>query len=49
MNILQQITSIDDKKQFIGNQIYPNIEAAVPGAGGKITGMLLDESVVNLD
>jgi hypothetical protein len=41
---------LDEKKQCIGNMIYPCIHAAYGDAYvGKITGMLLDEKVVNLD
>lgn len=42
--------SLAEKKQFIGNLIYPCIQAAYGDQFvGKITGMLLDEKVVNLD
>lgn len=44
------IPSLNEKKQFIGNLIYPCIQAAYGEQFvGKITGMLLDEKVVNLD
>lgn len=43
-------TDIDQKKQFIGNHIYPSIQANVgENFAGKITGMLLDEKAVNID
>lgn len=47
---LQQFTNLDEKKQCIGNMIYPCIlNAYGEQYVGKITGMLLDEKVVNLD
>jgi hypothetical protein len=51
-NVAQIATfaTIDEKKQFIGNLIYPCIQAAFGDLYvGKITGMLLDEKVVNLE
>lgn len=48
--MLSQVVDLQERKQFIGNQIYPVIEAAVGGAyAGKITGMLLDEKAVEID
>jgi hypothetical protein len=35
------------KKQFVGNAIYGIIEGSFGPYAGKITGMLLDENVVN--
>lgn len=47
---LQAITNMEEKKQCIGNMIYPCIHQAYGDLYvGKITGMLLDEKVVNLD
>ena len=44
------IEELQEKKQFIGNTIYPVIEAAMGGSyAGKITGMLLDEKAVEID
>lgn len=44
------LQDISEKKQFIGNLIYPCIQAAYGDLYvGKITGMLLDEKVVALD
>jgi tetrahydromethanopterin S-methyltransferase subunit F len=44
------IEDINEKKQFIGNSIYPLIEGSLgPQFAGKITGMLLDVSVVDID
>jgi len=41
---------LEEKKQAIGNMIYPCIHEAYGDLYvGKITGMLLDEKVVNLD
>jgi len=45
---LTAITSLEEKKQFIGNAIYPCILTAMGAHAGKITGMLLDEKVVDL-
>ena len=39
---------IEEKKQYIGNAIYPCIQSDVGEHAGKITGMLLDEKVVDL-
>ena len=39
---------IEEKKQYIGNAIYPCIQSVVGEHAGKITGMLLDEKVVDL-
>jgi len=47
---LLAITDIQEKKQCVGNMIYPCIQQAYGNDFvGKITGMLLDEKVVNLD
>lgn len=47
---LAALTEINEKKQAIGNMIYPCIQQAYGELFvGKITGMLLDEKVVNLD
>jgi len=44
------IKDINEKKQFIGNSIYPQIELALGTQfAGKITGMLLDETAVDID
>jgi hypothetical protein len=44
------IEDINERKQFIGNSIYPLIEGSLgPQYAGKITGMLLDVSVVDID
>ena len=48
--ILQNISDINEKKNFIGNAIYPQIQTVLGEQhAGKITGMLLDESVVEVD
>jgi len=45
---LATIADPNEKKQFVGNAIYPSIENAFgPLFAGKITGMLLDENVVD--
>jgi hypothetical protein len=44
------LTAIQDpaeRRQFVGNAIYSSIEAAYGPNAGKITGMLLDENVVD--
>lgn len=47
---LAHCQTIDEKKQMIGNLIYPCIQTAFGDQFvGKITGMLLDEKVVNLE
>ena len=50
---LQQLEAIQDpseKKQFVGNAVYPQIEATFgSNFAGKITGMLLDENVVDFN
>jgi len=47
---MQTLQTIEEKKQFVGNMIYPCIQQAYGDIYvGKITGMLLDEKVVNLD
>ena len=47
---LAKIEDIQEKKQFIGNMIYPCILSVYGNEMvGKITGMLLDEKVVNLE
>ena len=49
-NIIQSIQDINEKKNFIGNAIYPQISSVLGEQhAGKITGMLLDESVVEID
>lgn len=47
---LETIQDPAEKKQFVGNAIYPQIEATFGQAvAGKITGMLLDENVVDFN
>jgi Poly-adenylate binding protein, unique domain len=47
-NQLDAMQNPDEKKQFVGNAVYPEIESAFGQAvAGKITGMLLDENAVN--
>lgn len=41
------ITDVSQKKQLVGDAIYPCIEQVMGDHAGKITGMLLDEKVVN--
>lgn len=43
------IKDINQRKQVIGNAIYPCIQAVHGAVAGKITGMLLDENVVEID
>ena len=44
------IEDLQERKQFIGNTIYPVIEQTMgPSYAGKITGMLLDEKAVEID
>lgn len=48
ISILENTTDLGEKKQFVGNNIYSVIEEAFGQQfAGKITGMLLDENVVN--
>ena len=50
MQHLSTITVAEEKRQFIGNAIYPQIALSTnENIAGKITGMLLDESVVEID
>jgi RNA recognition motif-containing protein len=45
---LKSLTDPEERKQFVGNHIYPIIDNAFSGAlAGRITGMLLDESVID--
>jgi polyadenylate-binding protein len=44
---MEDFESNDNKREFVGNAIYQSIEAVMPQHAGKITGMLLDENVVN--
>ena len=45
---LAKIQDAGEKRQFVGNNIYPVIEGAFGNQfAGRITGMLLDENVVN--
>lgn len=45
---LQSMINTDERRQFVGNHIYPAIEEAFGQAfAGKITGMLIDETVVD--
>jgi hypothetical protein len=47
MAALQAQTSPDERRNFVGNAIFSGIETAYPQNAGKITGMLLDEKVVD--
>lgn len=43
-------TAPDARKNFVGNLIYPSIEQAFgSGLAGRITGMLLDETVIDFN
>lgn len=45
---LAAISNPDERKQFVGNHIYPIIEGHYGNAlAGRITGMLLDENVID--
>jgi hypothetical protein len=45
---LKVITVPETRKQFVGNQIYPIIASSFGDAlAGRITGMLIDESVID--
>jgi len=46
---LASISDINERKNYIGNIIYHPIEHLFPSEGGRITGMLLDEKVVEID
>eukprot|EP00351_Strombidinopsis_sp_SopsisLIS2011_P002209 CAMPEP_0116877882 /NCGR_PEP_ID=MMETSP0463-20121206/9633_1 /TAXON_ID=181622 /ORGANISM="Strombidinopsis sp, Strain SopsisLIS2011" /LENGTH=76 /DNA_ID=CAMNT_0004525549 /DNA_START=1715 /DNA_END=1945 /DNA_ORIENTATION=+ len=44
---LAELTDAGERKNFVGNTIYDSIHKATGDQAGKITGMLLDESVVD--
>ena len=44
---LDLLTDPEQRKEFVGNSIYPIIQAAIGDFAGRVTGMLLDESVTN--
>lgn len=46
---LTEQTDSNERRQFVGNTIYDSIEKATGELAGKITGMLLDERVVNFE
>jgi hypothetical protein len=46
---MEKASDIAEKKQLIGNAIYGAVQPIVGDHAGKITGMLLDEKVVDLD
>ncbi len=48
-DLLAATESLNDRKQLIGNAIYAAMAPAVGEHAGKITGMLLDEKVVDLN
>lgn len=47
INQLAALTAPNDRVQFVGNAIYASIETVYKEEAGKITGMLLDEKVVD--
>ena len=50
MDEFKQQANADARKNFVGNLIYPSIEQAFgAGLAGRITGMLLDESVIDFN
>lgn len=44
---LDAMAEADHRKEFVGNSIYPIIQATIGDYAGRVTGMLLDESVTN--
>jgi hypothetical protein len=44
---IAEFDAAENKREFVGNAIYSSIEQVMPQQAGKITGMLLDENVVN--
>ena len=44
---LEAQTNPDARKNFVGNAIYPFIQQRFGDLTGKITGMLIDEKLVN--
>lgn len=46
---LAAIKDTNERKQMIGNAIYASVQPVVGEHAGKITGMLLDEKVVDFD
>ena len=50
MNVLNSFTNPQEKKQFVGNAIYQIIEQSFnQNFAGRITGMLIDESVIKFE
>lgn len=46
---LAAIVDLNERKQMVGNAIYSAVSPHVGDFAGKITGMLLDENVVDLN
>lgn len=44
---LEGIKDAGDRKEFVGNAIYPIIQEVLGEHAGRITGMLIDESVLS--
>ena len=48
MNLLASLTDANQRKQQVGNAIYQIVEQKVgTNLAGKVTGMMLDENIVN--
>ena len=48
MNLLASTTDAGARKQLVGNAIYSIVlERVGPNLAGKVTGMMLDENIVN--
>jgi len=49
VGLLEQVTNQDDRRSFVGNAVYPQILSILGEAyAGKITGMIIDESAVDI-
>ena len=45
---LDQMQSADDRRSFVGNAVFPLINAVCGPASSKVTGMVIDESAVDV-
>jgi len=45
----QALAEPEKRREFVGNTVYPLIHAKLGETAGRVTGMVIDEKVVNIE